>query len=148
MDNETTLKSAIKTLLDELKTGESPILGDVQVDDLRESLFDRDVVAYPAAIICDPSVEAQTFTNSQDERTYNIPVIVYQKRENITSTNTIGKIREAIMNKIANDPTLGGAADGAVEPSSSIPEPASAKGKSIIYFTVLIKAKVVIDLSF
>lgn len=148
MDKETTIKGAIKTLLDTLKTGETPILGDVQIDDLRESIFDREVAAYPAAIICDPSVEAANFTNSQDERTYSVPVLVYQMRENITSTNTIGKIREAIMNKIANDPTLGGAADGAVEPSISVPEPTTIKGKSMVYFTILIKAKAIIDLSF
>lgn len=146
MSKASDIKAAIKKNLDDLRIAE--ILGDVQVDDLRESIFDRDVEAEPCAVVGPPSIEGALFTNRQNLRTYTFTIVVFQKKENLVNETDIEDLMEAIIDKFENDPTLQGTAEGQIEPAVSMPEPATIRGKAFIYFTILIKAKAVVDLTF
>ena len=46
---------------------------------------------------------------------------------------------EAILNQFDNNPTLGGAADGAVLPATSVPEPINHLGKNLTVFYITLK---------
>lgn len=142
----TDIKNAIKTKFDGLKTAGT--LGEVQVDDFKVDFLDRDIAVYPCAIITSPTVEGGYFTNNQNERTYTFNVAIVNKGENIATANDIETLAETIIDAFDNDPTLGGKADGGVEPSSSAPEPVTSQGKSFVVFTITIKAKAIKDLTF
>lgn len=138
---ETTIKNAIKAKLDTLVPA---TLGEVQTDDFNlSSIFDRDIAKYPAAFLGSASIEAETFTNRDNLRTLTFEITVVQKGENVTSATNIEEMRETIFNKFDDDPTLGGAADGGVEPAVSPAELITDRGKSYIVFSVVLKARVV-----
>lgn len=140
-----TIKTKIKSDLDALVPA---TLGEVQVDDLKTSIFDRDFGKFPAAILTTPAVASDYLTNRENFRTYAFEIVVVEKAENITSASQIETLIEAILNKFDNDPTLAGSADGAVEPSASTPEAIVSRGKTYITFSILIKARESISLSF
>jgi hypothetical protein len=141
------IKTKIKTLLDALVTAGT--LGEVVEDDFRESnLFDRDLSAFPAAILTSPSISGDYLTSNENMRTYTFEIVVLQKGENIASASEIEDLAEALMDKFDNDPTLGGKADGAVEPSATNPAPVTVRGKTLIVFSITLKAKASITLTF
>ena len=140
-----TIKTKLKALLESIVPA---TLGEVQVDDLKTSIFDRDIGAYPCAILTTPEVGADYLTNRENIRTYNFAVVVIQKRENISGANDIETLIETILNKFDNDPTLTGSADGGVEPSSSAPAAYESRGATFITFTIFVKAKESIPLTF
>jgi hypothetical protein len=138
---ETTIKNAIKTKLESLAPA---IIGEVQVDDFKVSnVFDREIAKYPAAIITSATIEAETFTNRDNLRTFTYEIIIIQKGENITSPTQIEDLREGIMKVFDDDPTLGGTADGGVEPSISPAASITDRARSFIVFSVIIKARAI-----
>ncbi|MBI4119243.1 MAG: hypothetical protein HY456_00160 [Parcubacteria group bacterium] len=149
---ETTIKERIQTLLNQLKAQE--VLREVHVDDLNTtSIFDRDFASYPVAILMPASIESDYLTNNQNIRTFEYDIGIIHKRDEISNPTDIEDLRDTIMNKFDNDPTLkagnaSGVADGGVEPSSSRPEPIVSRGKAFIFFSVTIRARAVKDLSF
>lgn len=140
------IKSQIKALLDTLVTAGT--LSEVQVDDFKVGIFDRDYGAYPVAILTTPAIEGGYLTNRQNERTHTFQIIVIQKAENAMDATDIETLIEAILDKFDNDPTLGGKADGGVEPSSSAPEAVVSRGKTYIAFAITLKTKATKDLIF
>ena len=143
------VKTAIKTKLNELTTSTpTAILAEVQEDDLKIGLLERDIVAYPCAILTTPSIESGAETNRDNTRIYTFEIVVVQKQENITSATDIETLAEAILDKFDNDPTLGGKADAGLEPAISSPQAAIARGKGVIFFSVILRAKKVITLTF
>lgn len=140
------IKNQIKTLLDELKTAGT--LGEVQVDDFKTNIFDRDIATYPVAILTTPSVEAGYLTNRENERTHNFEIVVITKGENVASATDVEALIETILDKFDNQPTLNGKATEVV-PSTSVPEAITLPGgNSFIVFSVLIKAKAIKLLTF
>lgn len=143
----TDIKNKIKTFLDELVTAGT--LGEVQMDDFKISpVWERDFAKYPAAILTMPAIEGGYFTNRQNERVHTFEIVIVSKGENIASATDIETLAEAILDKFDNQPTLAGKADGGVEPSTTPAEPITSRGKSLIIFSVIIKAKAIKDLSF
>lgn len=142
----TTIKNAVKTKLDSLVPA---TLGQVIVDDFKQDGFAyKDIGTFPAAVLASPSLEGVAETNRDNLRTHNFTIGIIQKGENISSANDIEELMETIINAFDEDPTLGGAANGGVEPSSSTPESISSVDGSFVVFTVTVKAKAVKNLSF
>ena len=135
----TNIKNAIKTKLDGLVTAGK--LGEVQMDDFKLGVFDRDYGKFPVAILTTPSIEGGYLTNRDNLRTHTYEIIVIQKGENIESATDIEDLIETILDAFDNDFTLNGIADGGVEPSSSTPQAVTSRGKSLVAFSVILKAK-------
>lgn len=142
----TNIKNEIKALLQELQRTE--VLRDVQVDDLKRGLFDRDFSAYPTAILTTPSIEADPLTNRQNLRTYIFEIVIIHNGEEIEDATTIEELAETILNKFDNAPSLNGKADGGLEPSTTTPEAIPSRGKTYIAFSVILRARAVRDLTF
>lgn len=142
----TDIKNAIKTKLDALVTAGT--LGEVQEDDFSQGIFSRDFAKFPAAVLTSPAMTGIALTNRSNERTYTFNVVIIQKGENIASATDIETLMESIVDAFDNDPTLGGKADGGVEPSASQPEAVAMVGKTYIAFVITIKANAVKDLTF
>ncbi|MDQ3158806.1 MAG: hypothetical protein M3P98_01555 [bacterium] len=140
------IKNKIKDKLDALKVAGT--LGLVIMDDLKVGILDRDFSAFPVAVIQPASIEGTYFTNRQNSRKHNVQIVVIQKVENITGSSDIETLAETLIDAFDNDPTLGDTASGGVEPSSTVPEAVTSKGKSMIAFSILIKAKAIKDLTF
>lgn len=142
-----TIKTKIKTALDNLKA--LGTLGEIVEDDFKVSnLFDRDFSAYPVAVLASPSIEGDYFTNRENLRTYNFEIIILSKGEDIDTAGQVEDLAETILDKFDNDPTLSGSADGGVEPASTAPAPMTARGKTFIVFSIILKAKASKLLSF
>ncbi len=138
---ETTIKNAIKAKLDTLVPA---TLGEVQSDDFKISnVFDRDIGKYPAAILTSAIVEAEAATNRDNFRTYVFEIVILAKGENITAATQIEDLRDAILNVFDNDPTLGGAADGGVEPALTRVEDIVDRSRSLIVFSVILRARAI-----
>lgn len=137
---ETNVKNAIKTELDLLKTAGT--LGEVQMDDFNEHpIFDRDIAAFPLAILTGASIESEAQTNRDNLRTFVYDIIIIAKAEDIDTATDIEELRGKIINQFDNNPTLGGTADGGMEPAVSPAEASSSRGKSYIVFTVTLRVK-------
>ncbi len=142
------IKTAIKAHLDYLASTPVAVLSEVQVDDFKVGLLERDIAAYPCAILTTPAIESGAETNRDNARTYTYEILVITKQELVASANVIEDLAEAILNRFDNDPTLGGKADAGLEPAVSQPQAAIARGKGVIYFSVILRAKKVITLTF
>ena len=140
------VKTEIKTHLDELVT--AGVLKEVQVDNSTRDIFERDMGAYPCAILTTPSTESQALQNTQNKRTHIFEIIVVQKQENISGPDDVEDLIEAILDKFDQLPSLKGAADGGVEPSSSPVEKIPAKGGTYIAFAITLRCSVIKDLIF
>ena len=140
------IKNRIKTLLDELVTAGT--LGEVQMDDFKQGIFDRDYSAFPAAVLTTPSIQGNYFTNRQNARTHTFDIVILNKADNIESATQIETLIETILDKFDNDPTLNGKADAGSEPSSSSPEAVVSRTGTFIVFAISIKAKAIKDLTF
>lgn len=136
---ETTIKNAIKAKLDGLTPA---TLGEVQADDFKlANILDREIAKYPAAILTSPTVEAESLTNRDNLRTFSFDIAVVSKGENITTATQIENLRDALMKAFDDDPTLGGAADGGVEPAISPVEVITSRSKDFVVFVLTLRAK-------
>lgn len=142
-----TIKLEIKANLDALVP---TTLGEVQVDDNRggTDIFDRDFGKFPVAVLTTPAITSDYFTNRENGRTYEFTIFVLQKLENVTSAMDIENLIEAVLGAFDNDPTLNGVAHGGVEPSSSPVASFPSRGKTYIAFTITLKARESIPLTF
>lgn len=142
------VKTRIKSNLDALVSSSN--LGQVIISDFnKKSIWEYDIATYPAAIISTPGIpESVGKTNGQNLRTYEFEIIVVEKGENIDDTSQIEDLMEVIANKFDNDPTLGGVACGAVDPVVTPAMALSNEDKTFVVFSVIIRAKVMIDLTF
>lgn len=141
------IKNKIKAHLDALVAAHT--IKEVIMDDFKVSpIFDRDIMAYPAAILTGPAIEGAFSTPYDNIRTHSFAIVVIEKRENIEGDPTaVETLIESILDRFDNDPTLGGSANAGLEPASTVPEPVTIRDKSYIYFTVVLKAKAIKSLS-
>ncbi len=137
-----TVKTAIQNKLNGLVPA---TLGEVQVDDLKTSLLDRDYGKFPVAVLTTPEVAADYLTNHDNIRTLHFPIIVLMKAEDVTSATQVEALIEALIDAFDTDYTLGGAAEGGVEPSTTVPEAGLSRGKTYIAFTISIKARTTVQ---
>lgn len=133
------IKTQIEQILKNLETAGT--LREVQVDDFSKNLTERDIARYPAAILTSPQIESNFFTNAEHLRTYTFVILILLKAEDITGAAEVEELQEAILDAIDQEYTLSNEADGGVEPSVSNPGPLVASNKSLIAFTVTIRAK-------
>lgn len=140
----TNIKNQIKAKLDALVTANK--LGEVQMDDYKLGIFDRDYGKFPVAILTTPSIEGNYLTNRDNIRTHTYEIIVINKGENIATATDIEELIETLLDAFDNDFTLNGVADGGVEPSSSTPQAVTSRGKSLVAFSIILKAKAVKNL--
>lgn len=142
----TTVKNAVKTKLDALKTAGT--LKTVVVDDFKtDAISEKDIPAFPAAVLSSPACDGETEDNRDNTRIYTFEIMIVQKGENISSANDIEELAEAILDSFDNDPTLGGAAQGGVAPAASS-TPVTNGEKNYIAFTVTLKIKSLKSLTF
>ena len=139
-----TIKNAIKAKLDALTPG---TLKTVIVDDFNTNPVLENIPQFPAALLNSPSTESERDTNRENLRTHIFEVLIIQKGENVTSANDIEELRETILDAFDNDGTLGGAANGSVEPASSSPQSITSGDKTYIVFTVTLKARALFNLT-
>ncbi len=137
-----TVKTAIQNKLNGLVPA---TLGEVQVDDLKTSLLDRDYGKFPVAILTTPEVAADYLTNHDNIRTLHFPIVVLMKAEDIASATQVETLIESLIDAFDTDYTLSGAAEGGVEPSTSVPEAVLSRGKTYIAFTISIKARTTVQ---
>lgn len=144
----TTIKNAIKTKLETLQ--QAGTLGTVVVDDFKSDGFGllKNVGVYPAAIVGSGQLEGRYDTNSDNMRTYSFEILVMEKGENVSSMDQIETLMEAIVDAFDNDFTLGGAANGGVEPSGSVAEALSTPEGSFVIFSIMIRARGIAALDF
>lgn len=131
------IKDTIKTQFDALVTA-GTLMG-VSETDMRHDPLMGDIPPTPYAYIMPPSTESVVVDNRTLLRTYQFDIMVVVKGENVNSATFIEELIEAILNKFDNNPTLSGAADGAVEPASSTPQPLQHKNGAMIVFFVSLR---------
>ena len=137
----TTIKNAVKAKLDSLVPS---TLGQVIADDLKQSDFSyKNIGVFPAAILSCPAIEGTAETNRENMRSHAFMIVIVQKGENISSSSDIEELMEAILNAFDEDPTLGGAANGGCDPSSSTPEAITSADGSFVVFNILVKARAI-----
>lgn len=146
-----TIKTNIKAVLETLQRKE--IVRDVQVDDFKKGIFNRDFSGFPVAILTTPTVDSRAETNVQNLRTYTFEILFIVNAEEVTDATQVEDLIENILNEFDNDVTLKGdtatgAADGGVEPSTTTPEAIQSGGRNYIAFSVIIRAKAIRDLTF
>lgn len=145
------VKSAIQRTLESLVRQD--ILREIQIDDFKKSIFNRDFAKYPVAIMTTPTVESVADTNLSNMRTYNFEIVVLSKQEDVADAAQIEELIENCLNEFDNDPTLKagedtGIADGGVEPSTSSPEAVQSGGRTWIAFSILLRVRATRDLTF
>ena len=139
-----TIKNAIKAKLNALCPS---TLKTVIVDDFNTNPNLENIPHFPAAILNSPSTQSERDTNRENLRTHIFEILVIQKGENVTGANDIEEMREAILDTFDNDGTLGGAANGSVDPASSNPQSITSGDKTYIVFTVTLKARALFNLT-
>lgn len=135
------IKTAVKTHLDTLKTAGT--LGQVIVDDFKTNPLGglyKNISAFPAAIVSTPGIASEYETNRDNLRAYTFEILVIFKGENVSSITSVEDTMESLLNAFDNDPTLGGAANGAVSAASS-PEQIITDDGSFILFAITLTAK-------
>jgi len=106
-----------------------------------QNMFDRDLLSFPVAILLPGTAEGNTETNQQNLYTYSFDIAVVMKSDNIDSPTAVEDLLEAIVQEFNDDFTLGGTAEGAVDPTSSAPAAVESSGQTYTVFVVTIKAK-------
>lgn len=139
MSQSSAIKAQIKTILDALVSGGT--LGQVIEDDFKVNIWQRDFSTFPVAILIGPATDSSAETNRENMRTYTYQIMILQLVENIRSVSAVEDLLELVLNAFDNAPGLAGAAVGGLFPSSSVPEPVVAGGRSMVIFSVILKAK-------
>ncbi len=134
------IKQKIITHLNALQTAGK--LGQVIVEKGgAQNMFDRDLMKYPVAILLPGTAEGNTETNQQNLYAFAFDIVIVMKGENIASSTDTEDLLEAIVQEFNDDFTLGGTAEGAVDPASSTPSPVEHEGKTYVVFVVTLRAK-------
>ena len=141
MSNIADIKNAIKTRLEALVTAGT--LGEVQTDDFRVPILERDIATYPAAILTTPSTAiANELTNNDNIREHAFEVLVIMNGDDITSATEVEDLIEALMNDLDANKTLGINDVVGTSPSISAPEAITRAGdQRLIVFTVTLRVK-------
>lgn len=122
-------------------------LGQVIVDNLKQSFENVDIAKYPCAIIGSPAFGNDYLNTHENLRTYTFEIIVLQKAENFSSSEDIEELTEALIAAFDEDHTLGGIADGGVEPSISEPAAVGSADTSFVALVITIVARASISVS-
>lgn len=142
----TNIITAITAHLEALKTAQ--VLKAYLVQDFRENLLEKDLPAYPCAILMPPAVDSVEESRQTNLRTFTFDLVVVQKKDNLSGANAIGELIEAIIDEFDNDPTLGGAADGGLPPGSSVPDEVTSADGTFIVFAVTLRPRALKNLTF
>ena len=141
-----TIKNEIKTQLDALVSSND--LGGATITDIKKDPLDYDIASYPHAFLMPPAMESSILDNRSNIREYSFEIIVMVKADNLSNTTELEETMEAIFNKFDNNPTLTGTALAGISPTSTSPEPIRSKDKDLIIFSVILKARELVDLTF
>lgn len=135
----TLLKNKIKEILDGLVRTET--LGEVFMENLSEGFFNRDLSRFPVAILPPPFITSDIYTNAENMRAYNFEIAIILKEENQTGEGYVEELMETLISTFDNLPSLGGVAEGGLEPATSPTEVITIRGKSYTLFRVILKAR-------
>lgn len=134
------IKNAIKTTFNGLIT--DGVIKNVIIDDLKTSnLFDREMAPFPCAVITSPTIDNQREDRYSNMRTYTFEVAIVCNGEDLSSPTDVEEVMELVIDKFDNAGTLGGLAEGQIDPSTTNPAPITVLGKTYIVFSIIIKAK-------
>lgn len=138
------IKQRIRENLEVLQREET--IRDIQVDDFRKSIFDRNYSAFPVAILTTPSVESAADTNDHNLRAYTFEIVIIMKAEDVQDPAQVEDLIEEILNQFDNDVQLkgdqsSGIADGGVMPSTSTPQGVTNMGISYVVFSVILRVR-------
>lgn len=141
----TNIKQAIRDNLDALVTAGS--LGAVIEDDFKENLLTMNYPDFPCAVLTTPSTESYYDTSHENRRVHTFDIIIVEKGENVSATNSIEATMEAIFDQFDSDPTLiGGGQTGnvlTVEPAASRAIPINGPDKTYIVFVLTLKVTLI-----
>jgi hypothetical protein len=133
-----TIKDKIKTHLDALVTA-GTLKGATEID-LRKDPLASDIPLYPWAFLTPPAIESDVVDNRNVLRKYSFAIMIVVNADNLTSNTDVEDLMLTIISRFDNNPTLGGTADGGVEPATSTPEPVQTQNGNLIAFWVMVKA--------
>ena len=104
--------------------------------------WNRDIAAYPAAILSTPSVESDELSNGENLRTYLYEILFIVNGDDVPSVDYVEELMDAIFTEFDTNFTLGGVADGGVAPAMTQAVPVITAGdQSKIIFSINIHAK-------
>lgn len=124
------------------------VLGEIQSDDFVTDFFSRDVAKFPVAIVTPSAIESEAADNRNNLRTYTYEILIVQQGENIMSSGDVENLRQAIMDLFDNDPTLSGLSNGGVDPTSSPIGTFTHADKSYVGFSIRVRPKALVTLTF
>lgn len=140
------IKTKLKAILDALKVAGT--LGEVQEDDFKKDIYERDFSAFPAAVITSPAIIGTAETNRENMREHVFDIVVFMKGENVASATAVETLIETMLDALDNQPSLTGSANGGMFPSSSQPEAMTSRSGSFIVFHIIIRARAIKSLTF
>ncbi len=141
------IKDAIVGVLAGLKTAGK--IGSYISDDLTPNPLTMDFPSYPCVVVGLPSQESDYETNRENLRTYEYPLMVIARQEDFAGdTKMFENFIDDISDAFDNDPTLGGAAVGAVAAAFTRPAPINNSTKDILVTFAIIRAKALVELTF
>ncbi len=124
-------------------------LGSVVMTDIKRDPFDTDIQRYPCAFIMPPAIQTVDWVDNRTvTRELTFTIMVIQKQDNINTTSEIEDLMQAMLDLIDNSITFDNVARGGVFPTSSFPEPFIHNGRGYIVFDIIIRARVLQDLTY
>lgn len=140
------VKNKIKEKLDTLNP---TYLKYVEISDIKRDPLDQELQSFPACFIMPPAIgTVQRLDNRSIIRELTFTIMTILKQDDIVNTQQVEDLMQAMMDVIDNSITFDNVAVGGVVPTSSFPEPYIHSSKTYVVFDIIIKARVVQNLSF
>ncbi len=145
MPQEANIKNQIVA---KLQTLVPATLAEIKAEDFVTDFALSDNAQFPLAVVAPSTIESEAADNRNNLRTYSYEIAIIQRGENITSSSDIENLRQAVMDLFDNDPTLGGFSNGGVDPTSSPIKTIVHADKSYVGFSIKVKPKALVTLTF
>lgn len=140
------IKAQIRANLDALIA--SNVLGAVIERDLNNNVLAEDMPGYPCAILGTSNMEADWEYQQSNRRTYNFPILIVQLQDQLNSVADMEDLRDAIALQFDNNVTLAGTATYGVRAAISERAIVQDSGKNYVVFSVTIRARTYVDLTY
>lgn len=124
-------------------------LEEVIVTDIRKDPLDMELQAYPVAFVMPPAMENSVWLDNRSVQ-YDLVfrIMVLEKMENVQTTSQIEDLMQDMCFKMNNSITFDNVAVAGVMPATSMPEAFIHNGKSLVVFDILVRARVVEELTY
>ncbi len=145
MANIVNIKTKIKAHLEALRVAGTILSW--QALNYQQEILNLNISKFPAAVLLPCTESGVEETNRDNLRTYTYDIVILQKGENVRTDTDIETLCEAILDRFDNDPTLGGAANGGVPPTSSETVVIGSGDQTYVVFSVTVKARALVTLA-